>query len=190
VGKADDTQTDPPGVTGQTVLVIDDNRNLADLYATWVARRHEVRTAYSGKGALEKVDEDIDVAFLDRRMPDMSGDEVLERVRERGLDCRVVMVTAVDPDFDIVELPFDEYLTKPVSHEVIEETIENMHRRDDHDEMVQEYLRLTSKKAALEADVASSELAGHEEYQELVRRVEELADRADAVAPDREPGDG
>ena len=75
---------------------------------------HDVRTAYGGEEALEKADEDVDLVFLDRQMPDMSGDDVLERVRERGLDCRVVMVTAVDPDFDIVEMPFDDYLTKPV----------------------------------------------------------------------------
>ncbi len=45
----------------------------------------------------------------------MSGDEVLDTIAERGIDPAVVMVTAVDPDFDIVEMPFDEYLTKPVT---------------------------------------------------------------------------
>jgi len=82
-----------------------------------VGADHEVRTAYSGEEALEKVDEDVDIVLLDRLLPDLPdlpGDEVLERVRERGLDCRVVMVTAVDPDFDIVELPVDEYIHKPV----------------------------------------------------------------------------
>jgi DNA-binding response OmpR family regulator len=35
--------------------------------------------------------------LLDRRMPGLSGDNALNRIREREYDCRVAMVTAVDP---------------------------------------------------------------------------------------------
>ena len=56
------------------MLVVDDERDIADLYTTWLGADHEVRTAYSGEEALEKVDEDV----------------------------------------DIVELPVDEYIHKPV----------------------------------------------------------------------------
>jgi len=59
------------------------------------------------------IDETVDVVLLDRMMPGMSGQEVLAAIRERGLDCRVAMVTAVDADFDVIEMGFDEYLGKP-----------------------------------------------------------------------------
>ena len=59
------------------VLVVDDESGLADLYAVWLGDDHEVETAYSGQGALEEVTDDTDIVFLDRRMPQMSGDEVL-----------------------------------------------------------------------------------------------------------------
>jgi len=164
-----------------TILVVDDEEDIADLYTTWLAMDHEVRTAYGGKEALEKVDEDVDIAFLDRQMPDHSGDEVLEQIRDRGLNCRVVMVTAVDPDFDIVSMGFDDYLTKPVMREDLDDAVESMRKRDDYDEKLQEYFALTSKKATLEAEKTPSELQDSEEYQQMVERVEELESDADTA---------
>jgi DNA-binding response OmpR family regulator len=162
-----------------TILVVDDETDIADLYTTWLEMEHTVRTAYGGEQALEKVDEEVDIVFLDRQMPDYSGDEVLEKVRERGLDCRVVMVTAVDPDFDIVSMEFDDYLTKPVMRDDLDEAVESMRERDDYDETLQEYFALTSKKATLEAEKTPSELQNSDEYQEMVERVEELETEAD-----------
>jgi DNA-binding response OmpR family regulator len=164
-----------------TILVVDDETDIADLYTTWLEIEHDVRTAYGGEEALDKVDDDVEIVFLDRQMPDYSGDEVLELIRDRGLDCRVVMVTAVDPDFDIVSMEFDDYLTKPVMRDDLSEAVDSMRERDDYDETLQEYFALTSKKATLEAEKTPSELQDSEEYQEMVDRVEELEDEADTA---------
>jgi len=164
-----------------TILVVDDETDIADLYTTWLEIEHDVRTAYGGEEALDKVDDDVDIVFLDRQMPDYSGDEVLEKIRDRGLDCRVVMVTAVDPDFDIVSMEFDDYLTKPVMRDDLSEAVDSMRERDDYNETLQEYFALTSKKATLEAEKTPSELQDSKEYQEMVARVEELEDEADTA---------
>ena len=164
-----------------TILVVDDETDIADLYTTWLGLDHEVRTAYGGEEALERADEDVDIVFLDRQMPDYSGDEVLERIRDQGLDSRVVMVTAVDPDFDIVSMEFDDYLTKPVMREDLSEAVDSMREHDDYDQTLQEYFALTSKKATLEAEKTPSELQDSEEYQEMVERVEELEAEADVA---------
>ena len=162
-----------------TILVVDDEEDIADLYTTWLEMEYEVRTAYGGEEALEKVDKEVDIVFLDRQMPDYSGDEVLQRIRDQGLDCRVVMVTAVDPDFDILEMGFDDYLTKPVMREDLDAAVETMTERQEYDEKLQEYFALTSKKATLEAEKTPSELQDSEEYQEMVERVEVLEEEAD-----------
>ena len=162
-----------------TILVVDDERDIADLYTTWLEMDHEVRTAYGGKEALEKADADVDIVFLDRQMPDHSGDEVLERLRERELDCRVVMVTAVDPDFDILSMEFDDYLTKPVMRDDLDGSVESMLERDEYNETLQEYFALTSKKATLEAEKTPSELQDSEQYKQMTSRVEELESEAD-----------
>lgn len=112
------------------VLLVDDEPELVDIYEMWFEERYETRTAHSGQQALAEFDEDIDVVLLDRRMPGMSGDEVLERLREDGHDCLVVMVTAVEPDQGIVELPFDEYVVKPADRSELLGTVDRALARE------------------------------------------------------------
>jgi DNA-binding response OmpR family regulator len=154
---------DPP-----LVLVVEDERDLSELYRMWLAESYRVRTARDGRAALDELDEDVDVVLLDRRMPDLSGDEVLDRIRERGLDCRVAMVTAVEPDVDIVEMAFDDYLVKPVSEEELLQTVENLRIRDEYDDGVKQLFSLASKKALLEGEKDRSALETSEEYQQLL----------------------
>jgi len=175
------------------VLVVEDEPDLADLYAAWLGDEYRVRTAYGGREALDELDEvdnQVDAILLDRRMPGLSGDEVLTAVRERGIDCRVAMVTAVEPDFDILEMGFDDYLVKPVTSDTLRETVEGLLRRGEYDSEVQELFSLTSKKAMLESEKSATDLADNDEYQRLTERIDELRDRADesrdAVASDDE----
>jgi DNA-binding response OmpR family regulator len=156
------------------VLVVEDERDLADLYATWLRSEYRVRVAYGGREAIEKLDGEVDAALLDRRMPDLSGDETLKAIREEGIKCRVAMVTAVEPDFDIVEMGFDDYLVKPVSRSTLTETVENLLLRSTYDEGIQELFALASKKALLESEKDLATLESNEEYQELSEQVADL----------------
>ncbi|MFB6194204.1 MAG: HalX domain-containing protein [Halobaculum sp.] len=162
-----------------SVLVVEDEADLADLYAAWLGDQYDVRTAYGGEEAIEQLSDEIDVILLDRRMPGMSGDEVLVAVRDRGVDARVAMVTAVEPDFDIVEMGFDDYLVKPVTRESLADTVEGLLRRSRYDSQVQELYSVASKKAVLEAEKGQAALQESEEYAELERRMEELNDDLD-----------
>lgn len=157
-----------------TVLVVEDEPDLADLYAEWLKAEYDVRTANGGEEALEILDDSIEVVLLDRRMPDLSGDEVLDAIRERGADCRVAMVTAVEPDFDIVAMGFDDYLVKPVSRDALKATVSNLLLRNEYDGGIQELFALASKKALLESERSASALEQHEEYEQLSERIREL----------------
>ncbi|GAB7008422.1 HalX domain-containing protein [Halorubrum trueperi] len=164
------------------VLVVEDEPDLADLYAAWLGDEYRVRTAYGGQEALDRLDEaddEVDAILLDRRMPGLSGDEVLAAVRERGIDCRVAMVTAVEPDFDILKMGFDDYLVKPVTSDTLRETVEGLLRRGEYDTDVQELFSLTSKKAMLETEKSAGELADNDEYRRLTDRIDELRSKAD-----------
>jgi len=164
------------------VLVVEDEPDLADLYAAWLGDEYRVRTAYGGQEALDEVDaaeDTVDAILLDRRMPGLSGDEVLAAVRERGLDCRVAMVTAVEPDFDILSMGFDDYLVKPVTSDTLRETVKGLLRRGEYDTEMQELFSLTSKKAMLETEKNATELADNEEYQRLTDRIAEIRSQAD-----------
>ena len=170
-------------MTGETptVLVVDDERDLADLYAAWLADEYEVRMAYGGEEAIEEIDETVDVALVDRLMPQTSGGEVVEHIREEGYDCSISMVTAVEPDFDIVAMGFDDYLVKPVSREALEEAVSKLLLRDEYAEGVRELFSLASKKALLEAEKSVAELEGSNEYADLSARIEEYRDRLEEL---------
>ncbi|MEZ3114691.1 HalX domain-containing protein [Halobaculum sp. MBLA0147] len=170
---------------GPTVLVVDDEQQVADAYALRLQMEYDdVRKAYGGEEALATVDESVDVVLLDRRMPDYSGGEVLEQMRERGLDCSVIMVTAVDPDFDIVDMPFDDYLCKPVEKEALFDAIEQQLVGQTYDDEMDEYFAIVSKIGVLEAQKPSYELEDNEQYQELKERAEELRGNLDQTVQD------
>ena len=156
------------------VLIVDDEEDVVEIYGLALDDEYEVRTAYSGKQALEHIDETVDVVLLDRRMPGLSGHEVLEAIRERDLDVRVAMVTAVDPGFDITEMRFDAYLTKPVSDEEIRDVVEELVTLAAYDDHAKELFSVTQKKAALEAEKTDHELAESSEYDTLTKRTTEL----------------
>ena len=154
-----------------SVLIVEDEPDLADLYATWLESECTVQTAYDGSEALDAIDETIDVVLLDRRMPGLSGDIVLDTIRERTLDCRVAMVTAVEPDFDIIEMRFDDYLVKPVSKDELVEIIDQLLLRSTYDEQLQEFFALASKKALLDDQKTEAERKSSQEYAELKDRL-------------------
>lgn len=167
-------------MTGSPIaLVVEDEPDLASLYSAWLREACTVRTAYSGAQALDAIDEEIDIVLLDRRMPGLSGDEVLETIRDRGLDIRVAMVTAVEPDFDIVGMGFDDYLVKPVSERDLMETVDQLLLRSTYDEQMQDYFALASKKAVLDAEKPEAELRASEEYARLEDRLAVLRTEID-----------
>ncbi|QZP38597.1 response regulator transcription factor [Halobaculum magnesiiphilum] len=174
-----DTTASESAAERPVVLVVEDEPDLADLYAAWLGGDYEVRTAYGGQAALEELDDAVDVILLDRRMPGLSGDEVLDEVRDRGIDARVAMVTAVEPDFDIIEMGFDDYLVKPVTRESLLDTVEGLYTRSTYDSRVQEFFAVSSKMAVLEAEKGRAALEESAEYETLERRAATLREELD-----------
>ncbi|WP_324664114.1 response regulator [Haloarcula sediminis] len=154
------------------VLVVDDERDVAETQALRIGTTYETSVAYSGEAALEQAGPGVDAILLDRRMPDCHGDEVLARLRDRGYEGVVIMLTAVDPDLNIIEMDFDDYLQKPVDGELLLSTLEQ--HLDGGDDRLNEFLRVTSKLQVLEAQRSTEGLADSSEYAALKARAEEL----------------
>jgi DNA-binding response OmpR family regulator len=165
------------------VLVVEDERDLSDLYRAWLSTSYRVRTVHDGRTALDELDDEVDIVLLDRRMPDLSGDEVLDRIRERELDCRVAMVTAVEPDTDIIDMAFDDYLVKPVSEAELVRMVESLRIRDEYGDGVKRLFALASKKALLESEKDRIALESSGDYQQLRTDLDALrADLDDKLA--------
>lgn len=163
------------------VLVVDDEKEVADAYALRLQDVCETETTYSGEAALETVTSTtIDVILLDRHMPAMSGDEVLARLDDRGFIGRVIMITAVDPGFNVIKLPFDDYLCKPVDREDLHAAIEHQ-RRVLLYEILGAYFSAESKRSVLASELPPEKRADSPEYADLERRVTRLRSRVERL---------
>lgn len=169
------TEIERPGV-----LVVEDERELADRYASWLDEAYSVHTAYTGQEAIELLESHpIDIVLLDRRLPRMPGSEVLTELRDRGHTCRVAMITAVDPDFDILEMDIDEYIVKPVTKAELPAIVERLRTLDVYEGKVRRLASMARKLHVLRDEKPASELQTHDEYQELQRRFEDLREQVD-----------
>jgi CheY-like chemotaxis protein len=169
------------------VLMVDDEKTVADAYALRLEDVAEVTVVYSGEAALDTVGDGRvpDVVLLDRHMPGMSGDEVLKRIRERELETRVIMVTAIDPDLDILDMPFDDYLSKPVDRADVRAAVDQQCQVLAY-ELLGEYFRLESTRAVVTAQLPPEDLEGDGELTDVEARLSVVEERVRSLLPEAE----
>jgi two-component system response regulator AdeR len=168
----------------KTVLVVEDESPVADLFEDALSQDYDVHVARDGAQAISMLGDDVDIVLLDRRMPDVSGDQVLSEIEQRALDCRSAIVSAVDPDFDIIDMGFDDYLVKPVRPAELRATVERLELLDDLAAKHQELSSKLVKRNILEVEKGNAELQDNGEFRELTDRIEEL--RAELEAHESE----
>lgn len=164
------------------VLIVDDDRTVAEQYRSYLDDRYAVRTANSGAAAMEQIDDAIDVVLLDRHMPGVTGDEVLRKIRRAGYDCKITMVTGIEPDVDVIDMPFDSYLVKPVSADQLIQRVESMLALSTFEEQTQQVYAIASKVGLLESRLSRDELDDDPEYQSLKSTLRERRQLAAKVS--------
>lgn len=92
------------------------------------------------------------------------------------------MLTAVDPELGVAEMPFDAYLLKPVDDNSLHETVERLCRLADFDDAVGDLYAVEQKRALLEAEHTPEALEGSSVYRTLVEEHERLQDETRAAA--------
>jgi class 3 adenylate cyclase/CheY-like chemotaxis protein len=118
-------------VQSSSILVVDDNAANRDVLARRLTREgHRVVSANSGAAALELVAaQDFDLVLLDLIMPEMSGFEVLRRLKatEHTSDVPVIVISALDEIDSVVrciESGAEDYLTKPFNPVLLRARVE------------------------------------------------------------------
>ena len=164
------------------MLVVEDETELADLYADYLRGTYAVDVAYSGEEAIEMLSEAYDAVLLDRRMPVVSGNEVVLEMEERGIETRVAMVTAVNPDFDIIDLGIDDYLVKPVTRQEVLDTVERLLKISEYNERAQELTAKKLKRNVLEVEKTRAELQESDEFERLTAEIEALEVEVEDIA--------
>ena len=116
------------------LMIVDDDVEMRTLLAEYFRRLgFEVAEKESASMALQAVTTDrFDCFILDVAMPEMSGIELLKKMRDRGIDTPTLFLTAHDMLDDKVagfEAGADDYLAKPFSPRELEYRVEALLRR-------------------------------------------------------------
>lgn len=129
----------------EKVLVVDDEMLIRNFIMETLKRKNlEVVTAENGKKALEILkDQVFDLVITDMKMPDISGIEVLRKVKELSPTTLVIVITAfgsIENAVEAMRLGAFNYLLKPFSPDSIEAILE---KAREHLSLVEEnvYLR-------------------------------------------------
>lgn len=127
------------------VLVVDDTKNIRALLTTCLEiNDYKVKTANSGQDAISLFKtEKFDLAFIDIKMPEISGTEVLRKIREMGIDIPVVIMTAfatVKNAVDCTKLGAVAYLQKPFTAEKIKSVLSEIFHNDHKTLDLEDYL--------------------------------------------------
>ena len=100
------------------VLLAEDEKSMSRALTVILTRNnYSVDAVYNGQDALDYITGgDYDLAILDVMMPGLDGFEVLGRIRAKGIQIPVMMLTAksqVDDKVEGLDLGANDYLTKP-----------------------------------------------------------------------------
>ena len=143
------------------ILVIDDEPSLRQSFTRILQKEgHDVTTAANGKDGLSLVSEHpFDLVYLDIRMPDMNGLDVLKSIHEKFPELSVILFTA-QPDLnsalDALRHGAKDYLLKPLKPQVLIERTElmliNQQKERRKRELQQKIDALQNELAALEGE--------------------------------------
>lgn len=138
------------------ILIVDDEPSMRlGLVDNLEFEGHEVDDAADGESGLYKIlNNKYDLIILDVMMPKLSGFDVCKKVRQRGIETPVILLTAKGEEIDKVlglELGADDYITKPFSLRELLARIKAILRRAVKDSSSEELIKI----GALEVNFTS-----------------------------------
>ncbi|XJS10710.1 response regulator transcription factor [Aerococcaceae bacterium WGS1372] len=118
------------------ILIADDDKDIVDLLNIYLKNEgYIVEKAFNGKEALQLIEDaegEFNLVILDIMMPEMTGLEVVEEMRNKGIGSPVIMVSAKSTDHEKIEgllAGADDYVTKPFNPLEVMARIKSILRR-------------------------------------------------------------
>jgi two-component system, OmpR family, response regulator RegX3 len=120
------------------IAMLEDDVDVGSAIKQWLeAGGHSVHHFTSGRAIVREANrESFDVYLLDWHVPDLSGPEVLQWLREKqNIDSPVLFATSRDSETDIVsalQAGADDYMVKPIRRQELLARVDALHRRAKH----------------------------------------------------------
>jgi two-component system NtrC family sensor kinase len=174
----------------ERVLVIDDSQEIRDFLCEYILqpKGFEVMQASNGLMGLEMaIAKEPDLMIVDQQMPRLTGLEVLEKLRERGIEIPAILATAHGSEETAVaafRLGIRDYVIKPFDADEISESVDRALRESrlqrERDQLVQQLMESNSQlqRRAQELNVlygVGKSVASSLDLEEVLHRVVEAA---------------
>ncbi|MCB2228080.1 MAG: response regulator [Desulfarculaceae bacterium] len=170
-----------PGSDSLSILLVDDEANIREALAEYLAslNNHRLVTAANGKEALECfAPGKFDCAFLDLKMPGITGVELLARLKELDQTLPVVIMTgfpSLDAAIDTMRQGASDFLVKPFNLDQVQATLERVVREH---RLLQENLRLSERlKQQDKIERLNRELSRRVHEQQVLHEMSDALDR-------------
>lgn len=167
------------------VVVCEQNRTRADLYALWLDE-YDVQTALTKREVEEVVDETIAVVVLDQSFGDGAAEEALEYFRSYAPQCRVVSTRERSSAFP--RLGLDHNLVRPVFEADLVDIVETLVYRANYQLLLEHYYRTTVALSSYEWQ-GDEEATGAERYDRLRSRANYIQSLLSKLRPEMSDDD-
>ncbi|ADI38920.1 acetoacetate metabolism regulatory protein AtoC [Waddlia chondrophila 2032/99] len=176
----------------EKILVIDDEEIIRTFIAETLSREgFEVSTAENGKKGIGQFkDCSYDLVFTDMKMPDLTGIEVLTKIKEVSPQTPVVVITAygsIENAVEAMRYGAFNYLIKPFSPDTIEAVVE---KAKEHQSLITENQYLREEVYNKRADTKQGVIAENTEMQQILKDVARIAKSNASVFITGESGTG
>ena len=121
-------------VLGTSILIIDDDPNIRKYLERTLAKYgfNPASSADGERGFQRFMEEHFDLIITDLIMPDISGLEVLKRIKESAPDTPVIIISGLGTTEDVIKAlrnGADDYLVKPLEPEIVLHAIDRVMER-------------------------------------------------------------
>lgn len=155
------------------ILIIEDDRDTANLYQGYLEEDYTTNLATSGEQAVEKLSPTIDLILLDLNLPRMSGIDLLEMIQEDEVEHsnpRVIILTTRDPTEEILDYPIDKYQMKPIYRDDLHSLIDDITLQAEYQNLSKTLFQKRSKRNAFK----QAGKTDTETYREILQNIDEL----------------
>jgi DNA-binding NtrC family response regulator len=160
------------------VLVVDDQSLVTEVSDT------VLNSAHGGVETPDGVGDAFDVVLPGRLLPEVSGEDILETVHQRGGDCLVVVTTHAASGFDGADFPWVDYVVEPVGTETPEEAARRALRIAKYGNRRRELTSKQIERNVLEVESDGTDIENSTEYRRLCAEVERLEAEVTALEAD------
>lgn len=110
------------------ILIVEDDKDINEMLTKlFIAKKYEVKNAYSGTEALLVHDNTIDLILLDLMLPGKNGEEIIQKLKKIK-DVPVIVISAIsdiDKKLDLFNLGANDYVTKPFYNDELLARVKN-----------------------------------------------------------------